>query len=52
MENIFYSEGGEAAEQVAQTHGGCTVHFKTRLDQALSNVIQLWMSLFIVEQLD
>lgn len=52
MENIFYSEGGEAAEQVARTHGGCTVHFKTRLDQALSNVIQLWMSLFIVEQLD
>ena len=35
-EKVFYSEGGEALEQVALET------FKVRLDQALGNLMYLW----------
>lgn len=42
-EELFYNEGGETLEQVAQKTGGCPSleTFKVRLDQALSILVKL-----------
>jgi len=41
-------------EQVAQRGGGCPIpgDFKAKLDQALGNLIELYMSLFIAGELE
>jgi len=54
-DEIFYDEGVETLEQVAQGGGRCVPSletFKARLDGALSNLIQLKMSLLTAGGLD
>lgn len=53
-EKVFYSEGIEAMEQVAQRGGGGPVlgDIEGQAGGALSTLICLWMSLFIVGELD
>jgi len=47
-------KGGEVLAQVAQRCGGSPIpgYSKARLDEALSNLIELWMCLFIAGELD
>ena len=53
-ENVFDSEGDEALEQVARDMADAPSMetFKARLNQALSNLLELWMPLFIAGLLD
>ena len=53
-ENVFDSEGDEALEQVARdmVDAPSMETFKARLNQALSNLLELWMPLFIAGLLD
>ena len=51
---VFYSESGEALEQIARdmVDAPSMETFKARLNQALSNLLELWMLLFIAGLLD
>jgi len=53
-ENVFDSEGDEALEQVVRdmVDAPSMETFKARLNQALSNLLELWMPLFIAGLLD
>ena len=53
-EKVFYSESGEALEQVVRdmVDAPSMETFKARLNQALSNLLELWMPLFIAGLLD
>jgi len=53
-ENVFDCEGDEALEQVVRdmVEAPSMETFKARLNQALSNLIELWMPLFIAGLLD
>jgi len=56
MEEVFYSEGGEALEQVTQKCGGSPIAgddgSRSGWWEALSTLIELWVSLFIAGELD
>ena len=53
-EKVFDSEGDEALEQVVRdmVDAPSMETFKARLNQALSNLLELWMPLFIAGLLD
>ena len=53
-ENVFDSEGDEALEQVVRdmVDAPSMETFKARLNQALSNLLELWMPLFIAGLMD
>ena len=55
MEEVFYSEGGEALEQVTQKCGGSPIAgddgSRSGWWEALSTLIELWVSLFIARGL-
>ena len=53
-ENVFDSEGDEALEQVVRdmVDAPSMETLKARLNQALSNLLELWMLLFIAGLLD
>ena len=53
-ENVFDSEGDEALVQVVRdmVDAPSMETFKARLNQALSNLLELWMPLFIAGLLD
>ena len=53
-ENVFDSEGDEALEQVARdvVNAPSMETLKARLNQALSNLLELWIPLFIAGLLD
>jgi len=51
---MYYTEGGETLEQIAQRGGKCPIpgNIHVRLDGDLSNLIQLKICRFIVGGLD
>ena len=48
---VFYSEGSEALEQVAQRCGGCSIT-QGQTGWSSEHLIYLWVSLFITVELD
>jgi len=53
-DQVFYSKSAKALDQVAWRGGGSPSLeiLKVRLDGAMSNLILLWVSLFIARELD